>query len=248
MNHATRNTRPVRGLVLKNLAQSLLFATCLMNGALAAEERPQPSAISFLDTRLDGAPLSHGGFTRVSPEVINLATVPKHLPGSIRLVPDEDSEDGLSLKMERVRDWVARRYQVSVEALEPVLAAAEEAGRDRGIDPLLIVAIMAIESGFNPRAVSGMGAQGLMQVIPRYHQDKIGTGRGKNALFDPEFNVHVGTQVLHEGLLRYGSLQEALQYYNGSLRDPLRRYTRKVMAVKRILVAVAAGQESISAS
>jgi hypothetical protein len=250
MIHATRNIQPARqaGSPLKNLVQSLLIAMSLVSVAVAAEDRPQPSAISFLDTRLDVAAQTHAGFTRISPEVLNLSAVPKHLPGSIQLMPDEDSEEGLSLKMERVRDWVARRYQVSVDALEPVLAAAEEAGRNRGIDPLLIVAIMAIESGFNPRAVSGMGAQGLMQVIPRYHQDKIGSGRGKNALFDPEFNVHVGTQVLHEGLQRYGSLQQALQYYNGSMRDPLRRYTRKVMAVQRILVAVASGQETTAAS
>lgn len=150
--------------------------------------------------------------------------------------------DGLSAEMARVRDWVASRYRVSGETLELVLAAAEEAGRHRGVDPLLIVAIMAVESSFNPRAVSNAGAQGLMQVIPRYHKDKIGSKPGKNALFDPAFNVHVGTQVLHEGLTRYGSLQNALQYYNGSLGDPSLRYTRKVMALKKRLVAAAAGR------
>ena len=68
----------------------------------------------------------------------------------------------------------------------------------------------------------------------KYHQDKLGARRGKkNALFDPEFNVKVGTQVLHEGLSRYGSLPRALQYYNGSLGDRSLRYTRKVMALKK---------------
>ncbi len=89
-----------------------------------------------------------------------------------------------------------------------------------------------------------MGAQGLMQVIPRYHQDKIGQGRGKYALFDPTLNVRVGTLVLQEGLQRYGSLQRALQYYNGSLKDPNARYTRKVMAIKKRLVA-ASGREAV---
>ena len=89
-----------------------------------------------------------------------------------------------------------------------------------------------------------MGAQGLMQVIPRFHQDKIGTKRGKYALFDPELNVRVGTQVLQEGLQRYGSMQRALQYYNGALKDPKARYTRKVMAVKKRLVA-ASGREAL---
>ena len=78
-----------------------------------------------------------------------------------------------------------------------------------------------------------------MQVIPRYHQDKLGANRGKNALFDPEVNVRVGTLVLHEGLQRYGSLQRALQYYNGALKDPQARYTRKVMSLKKRLMLIA---------
>jgi soluble lytic murein transglycosylase-like protein len=84
-----------------------------------------------------------------------------------------------------------------------------------------------------------------MQVIPRFHQDKIGAGRDKYALFDPVLNVRVGTLVLQEGVQRYGTLQRALQYYNGSLKDPNARYTRKVMAVKKRL-DVASGREQIA--
>jgi len=128
--------------------------------------------------------------------------------------------------------------------LEPALMAAEDSAEEHGFDPLLIVAIMAVESSFNPRAVSNMGAQGLMQVIPRYHQDKIGKRRDKYALFDPELNVRVGTLVLQEGLQRYGSMQRALQYYNGALKDPKARYTRKVMALKKRLVD-ASGRDAL---
>jgi len=124
-----------------------------------------------------------------------------------------------------------------------VLAAAEHNGRTLGIDPLLIVAMMAIESSFNPVAVSSMGAQGLMQVIPRYHQDKIGDARGKNPLFDPQLNVRVGTQVLAEGLRRFGSLQAALQYYGGARSDPNAAYANKVLAMKRRLIS-AAGRDA----
>ncbi|WP_341643626.1 lytic transglycosylase domain-containing protein [Thauera sp. SDU_THAU2] len=153
-------------------------------------------------------------------------------------------DDGLSPEMLRVRDWITDTYRVPGDVIEPALMAAEESAEEHGFDPLLIVAIMAVESSFNPRAVSNMGAQGLMQVIPRYHQDKIGQGRGKYALFDPTLNVRVGTLVLQEGLQRYGSLQRALQYYNGSLKDPNARYTRKVMAIKKRLVA-ASGRETV---
>lgn len=149
----------------------------------------------------------------------------------------------LSREMSAVRDWVSRRYRVSTVALEPVLRAAEEAGKHVGIDPLLIVAVMAVESSFNPFAESNMGAQGLMQVIPRFHMDKIGDAHGKDALFNPELNVRVGTLVLHEGLRRYGSMQSALQYYGGALKDPEAGYARKVMAMKQRLI-VAAGRKA----
>jgi soluble lytic murein transglycosylase-like protein len=145
----------------------------------------------------------------------------------------------LSEEMQRVRDFVAGRYKVPTRTLEPVLAAAETSGRKLGIDPLLIVAVMAIESSFNPFAESHMGAQGLMQVIPRFHLDKIGHGAGEDALFDPMLNIRVGTQVLVEGLQRFGSLQAALQYYGGARSDPNARYANKVLAMKKRLVTVA---------
>lgn len=151
-------------------------------------------------------------------------------------------EGALSSEMRRVRDYVAKRYRVPTKMLEPVLAAAEHNGRNSGIDPLLIVAMMAIESSFNPVAVSSMGAQGLMQVIPRFHMDKIGDARGKNPLFDPQINVRVGTQVLAEGLRRFGSLQAALQYYGGARSDPKAAYANKVLAMKKRLIT-AAGRE-----
>ncbi|HAY08737.1 MAG TPA: lytic transglycosylase [Thauera sp.] len=153
--------------------------------------------------------------------------------------PFAQEEGELSIEMARVRDWITENYRVSETAIVPALAAAEASAQELGFDPLLIVAMMAVESSFNPRAVSNMGAQGLMQVIPRYHQDKLGANRGKNALFDPEVNVRVGTLVLHEGLQRYGSLQRALQYYNGALKDPQARYTRKVMSLKKRLMLIA---------
>lgn len=154
----------------------------------------------------------------------------------------EPAEPGLSAEMMRVRDWVSKRYRVSSVVLEPVLMQAEDSARQAGLDPLLIVAMMAVESGFNPYAESHMGAQGLMQVIPRYHMDKIGEHAGEHALFDPVLNVHVGTLVLAEGVQRFGSLQAGLQYYGGARNDPNATYAKKVFAMKR-KIASAAGIE-----
>ncbi len=144
----------------------------------------------------------------------------------------------LSEEMQRVRDWVSRKYGVSNDALDPVLAQTENCARDAGLDPLLIVAVMAVESSFDPMAESHMGAQGLMQVIPRWHKDKLGENAAENALFDPLLNVQVGTQVLVEGLQRFGTLQAALQYYGGARNDPQARYSKKVLAMKQQLTSV----------
>ena len=150
-----------------------------------------------------------------------------------------DANPALSREMAKVKAYVARRYRVSQVALEPLLAQAEAVGGQLGLDPFLLVAMIAIESSFNPFAESTVGAQGLMQVIPRFHMDKIGEGAGDDALFDPQLNIRVGAMVLKEGLKRYGSLQSALQYYGGALKDPKARYANKVLAMKNRLKSAA---------
>ena len=76
-----------------------------------------------------------------------------------------------------------------------------------------------------------MGAQGLMQIIPKWHPDKVDVKSDRAALFDPETNIRVGAQVLKEYIRTTGSVERALQQYNGS-SDPATPYANKVMAVK----------------
>ncbi len=137
--------------------------------------------------------------------------------------------------MSAALDTVAQRYRVSPEALQPVFEAAQAAARSRSLDPLLIIAVIGIESGFNPYAQSPMGALGLMQVIPRYHQDKLPKAAGKSAFLDPASNVQVGAQVLQEAIRRQGGLMEGLQYYGGVSDDPEQTYANRVIAEKQRL-------------
>ena len=139
----------------------------------------------------------------------------------------------LSPDLQRVKAYVAKRYQVSAVALEPLLAAAQQTGRSVGVDPLLIVAVMAIESRFNPFSQSGFGALGLMQVVPRFHQDKL-PGEGASFL-DPVTNVQVGARVLKESIRRSGGLEQGLQQFGGALGDASRRYAAKVLAERQRL-------------
>lgn len=257
MKHATRIGRlahQASGVVI-SLAHGAVLSVGLMGMAAVAVDGGAlgNTTVSYSDARATvpdqpttaEAAMAAAALDRVrpAPQLVSLPAdvVPPRPASAAALFAGDDDE--LSPEMARVRDWIAGTYRVSDKTLVPALTAAEAFAEEMGFDPLLIVAIMAVESSFNARAVSNMGAQGLMQVIPHYHRDKIGRNGGKNALFDPHLNVRVGVQVLQEGLQRYGSMQRALQYYNGSLKDPQARYTRKVMALKKRLLA-AAGRDT----
>ena len=148
----------------------------------------------------------------------------------------------LSPGLQRALDFVSRRYRVAPEALVPVFEAAQSIGRERRVDPLLIIAIIGIESRFNPFAESQVGAKGLMQVIPGYHLDKVPQGSGDQPFLDPATNIQVGVLVLEEAIRWRGSLVAGLQHYGGAPDDPDSGYANKVLAEKqRIEQAVRRG-------
>ncbi len=178
--------------------------------------------------------LSPGSFTEEAPVAALVEDVEPEV-----LQVSEGAAAKLSPDLQRVKVYIAKRYQVSAVALEPLLASAQQTGRSVGVDPLLLVAVMAIESRFNPFAESPMGAQGLMQVIPKWHPDKVDVKSDRAALFDPETNIRVGALVLKEYIQTTGSVERALQQYNGAINDPASPYANKVMAVKAALAQAA---------
>ncbi len=128
----------------------------------------------------------------------------------------------------QIADVVAKRYRVSSHAtLDLVRTAYQEANRN-GLDPLLILAVVGIESSFNPIAQSDQGAVGLMQIVPRFHEDKL--ARRDGSALDPQINIEVGTQVLREYISRAGTEAAGLQLYNGTPDDPAAAYATKVMS------------------
>lgn len=148
-------------------------------------------------------------------------------------------------EMRGVVEYLARRYRVAAPAVESLVGAARAAGERIGLDPMLIVAVMAIESGFNPIAESPLGAQGLMQVIPRYHQDKIEEEAARQDLLDPMVNIRVGARVLKESIRRAGTLEAGLQQYGGALSDGEAQYAARVLAEKqRLDAALRRGRQS----
>lgn len=141
-----------------------------------------------------------------------------------------------------------RRVQRSRKLYPDLFARAIlQAARQHRVDPNLIKAVIHVESGFNPTAVSPKGARGLMQLMP-------GTARmmGVRNSFVPEWNIEGGTQYLARLLRRYGNESHALAAYNaGDL--PVQRYNgippyaetqeyvRRVLYLKKQYSAVSHG-------
>lgn len=141
-------------------------------------------------------------------------------------------------RYQALAEFLARKYKVSERVIFNLVGMAHKAGRQIGIDPLLIIAVMAVESRFNPIAESMAGAKGLMQVIPKYHTDKLKGYGGEESVFDPQTNILVGSQILKEYIARTGSVNMALQMYAGALNDAEDLYTNKVMTEKQRLQQV----------
>lgn len=139
--------------------------------------------------------------------------------------------------------WLSKKYRVAPEPLSALVAEAYEIGAKAKLDPTLILAIMAVESGFNPFAQSPVGAQGLMQVMTGIHSDKYESFGGKLAAFDPVTNLRVGVKVLQECIQRAGSLQAGLKFYVGAANlEGDGGYAEKVMAEHHRLLQVASGR------
>jgi len=139
--------------------------------------------------------------------------------------------------------WLSKKYRVAAEPLSVLVAEAFDLGKKTKLDPTLILAIMAVESSFNPFAQSQVGAQGLMQVMTRVHGEKYESAGGTLTAFDPVTNLRVGVKVLQECIQRAGSLPAGLKFYvgAGNLGDD-GGYAEKVMAEHARLKLVAAGR------
>lgn len=140
--------------------------------------------------------------------------------------------------------WLSKKYRVAPEPLSALVAEAYEIGGKTKLDPTLILAVMAVESGFNPFAQSPVGAQGLMQVMTVVHKDKYENFGGRLAAFDPVTNLRVGVKVLQDCIRRAGSLEAGLKFYVGAANsEDDGGYAAKVMAEHARLQLVAAGRK-----
>jgi soluble lytic murein transglycosylase-like protein len=189
------------------LAVSLLFAGALIAGDLPGSLRPLLGAFA--------------GNPPASAE-----------PAAAAAEPVASVEPVLPQALQAATDSIAKRYRVARPVVEDIAQLVEQSARASGFDPLLILAMIGVESRFNPYAESAFGAQGLMQIIGRYHGDKFDSTADGLALLDPETNIRVGVQILREYVRRTGGLDAALKLYGGESDESGMGYAEKVLAEK----------------
>lgn len=152
--------------------------------------------------------------------------------------------DRTTLKQQQwVTNWLSKRYRVAGDAAHMLVSTTYLTAKEIKIDPLLILAVMAIESGFNPFAESPMGAQGLMQVMSKVHHDKFADFGGVKQALNPHANIRVGALILKDYMTRGGSVEAGLKSYVGAgAFDSDTGYGARVLAEYQRLKEVANGK------
>lgn len=150
--------------------------------------------------------------------------------------PKPRSEQQLAvdkLKEARLAKNIAEYYKIAPAAARKFVAAAMGAGEQAKVDPLLVLAVVAVESHFNPVAQSNAGAIGLMQVIPKWHPKEAVYAGGEEGFLLGERNIIIGALALRKFIdMSRGNMEVALSRYNGSISDETRAYARLVLKKK----------------
>ena len=223
------------GLVTFTRNSFAVIGLALLCGVIALVARPElrqageGQLMGWLQARQDTAGTDSSEAFVAQPDAVDRATAthPHSLPK----------------QQAAVAYWLSKKYRVAPEPVSALVSEAYGIGARTRLDPTLILAIMAVESGFNPFAQSPVGAQGLMQVMTKIHSDKYEIFGGKLAAFDPLTNLRVGVKVLQECIARAGSLEAGLKHYVGAANiEDDGGYAGKVMAEHGRLKLVSAGR------
>lgn len=233
--------------LLSVLGVAVLWAAPAWRASLASQVAPLLDAASGRVAAALPMPgqndTSNHLMIQASQHVPSAAVLAAYIPAQ-RIAADAKAERVLSGREQAlVADYLARRYRVANDVTANLVSAAYSTGKETGLDPLLLLSVMAIESGFNPYAESTVGAQGLMQVMAKVHQDKLDYFGGPQAALHPLANIKVGALILRECIARGGSLAAGLRLYVGSTSAGDGGYGAKVLAERNRLRRVVAGQK-----
>ncbi len=135
-------------------------------------------------------------------------------------------------KISILTSHLVKKYNLKNPYIEEIISTMYYESEIGGIDPIIFLSLIESESGFNQFAKSPVGAVGLTQVMPIYHQTKIKNIQQKDNLdmWSIKGNIKLGVKILKECIaMSNGNIEEALQRYNGSLSDKSKRYSKKIL-------------------
>jgi soluble lytic murein transglycosylase-like protein len=174
-----------------------------------------------------------GAWTALAMEALS----PRQMASVFSALPTD-----LTVEQRRVARWIANHHRVSIDAIEQVVAKSFEVASAYRLDPFLLLAVISIESGFNPLAESRVGAVGLMQIMPKVHANKFKALGGEKLALDPWINMQVGAQILREYIDRFGSETAGLRAYVGVGPDQPTEYPQRIQRVRERILAAAVGR------
>ncbi|MDB5920414.1 MAG: hypothetical protein JWR40_4648 [Massilia sp.] len=202
--------------------------------AAAAQAAPAPVLASLMETQRAPMPAIEAKPAPASASALASAT----------MTANDKAMLGNKKQQQFVTSWLSKRYRVAGDAANMLVSTAYMTAHDIKLDPLLILAVMAIESGLNPFAESPVGAQGLMQVMSKIHHEKFQKMGGVQAALNPVANIRVGALILKDYVTRGGSVEAGLKTYVGAAAfENDSGYGYKVLAEYQRLKQVATGKK-----
>jgi soluble lytic murein transglycosylase-like protein len=231
-------TKAARGVLATT--QHTLTVFGLSAVAMLALLYARPELAQHVSALLD----PHGAAQESAPAVV-VADASPAAPATKQSAPAPTAHDAKTSRQQQfVSTWLAKRYRVAGDAAGMFVSTAYTTARDIKLDPLLILAVMAIESGLNPFAESPVGAKGLMQVMAKVHHDKFAELGGTAAALNPAANIRVGAEILKDYVTRSGSVEAGLKTYVGAgAFDSDSGYGSRVLAEYHRLKQVATGKK-----
>lgn len=151
-----------------------------------------------------------------------------------------DSKLMASIQNQRaVADFFEKKYKLDRAKIEEYVSKTVLIAKEVNIDPVLLLAVISVESNFNPMSKSHAGAEGLMQVMTAIHHDKYALYGGASEAVKPEVNIRIGAYILKYLIATSGSLRNGLKYYVGAANaEHDGGYADKVMAERNRLISL----------
>jgi soluble lytic murein transglycosylase-like protein len=138
-----------------------------------------------------------------------------------------------------VADFFEKKYKLDRAKIEEYVSNTILIAKEVNIDPVLLLAVISVESNFNPNIKSHAGAEGLMQVMTSVHRDKYAHFGGTSDAVKPEVNIRVGAYILKYLIATGGSLRNGLKFYVGAGNaEDDGGYGDKVMAERNRIISL----------